>query len=278
KAVTIAVPERGEKKKLVDLANENAREALDMLRVKWLADKGKTGAALDELRDELGLPELPRRIECYDVSHTQGTNQVASMVVFVDGHPQPRQYKRFAIRHGEGSNDVLSIAEVLQRRFKRAKAARDGDGDGDDRGGWGILPDLILIDGGKPQVGAALDVLRDLGLSQIPLAGLAKENEEVFVADTADPIILPRTSQALYLLQRVRDEAHRFAITFHRQKRAKSSIKSALDEIPGIGPTRKQALIKKFGSVRGIREAELEEVAATPGITRAVAERIKAAL
>jgi excinuclease ABC subunit C len=287
KSVQIAVPERGEKKKLVELASENAREALEMLRVKWLAHKGKTGAALEELRDELDLPELPRRIECYDISHIQGTNQVASMVVFVDGHQKPSEYKRFKIKHGEGNNDVLSMTEVLQRRFRRAKApttSQDGgseEGDGneaDERGGWRVMPDLVLIDGGRPQVGAALDALRELGLSHIPVAGLAKENEEIFVADTADPIILPRTSQGLYLLQRVRDEAHRFAVTFHRQLRGKTSIKSALDEIPGVGPTRKQALIKKFGSVRGIREASLDEIAGTRGLTRAVAERIKAAL
>ncbi len=279
KKVSVAAPQRGEKKQLVDLANENARETLEMLRVKWLADKGKTGAALEELRDELDLPRLPRRIECYDISHTQGTNQVASMVVFIDGHPRPSEYRRFKIKHGDGNNDVESMAEVLRRRFKRAVAAREADGEGAaENAKWAELPDLLLIDGGKPQLGAALDVLRDLGLGDVPAAGLAKENEELFVSDASEPAILPRTSQALYLVQRIRDEAHRFAITFHRQVRQKTSIKSALDEIPGIGPTRKQALIKKFGSVRGIREASVDELAGTPGITRAVAERVKAAL
>ena len=263
----------------MDLANDNARETLEMLRVKWLADKGKTGAALEELRDELDLPRVPRRIECYDISHTQGTNQVASMVVFIDGHPRPSEYRRFKIKHGDGNNDVESMAEVLRRRFKRAVAAREADGEGAaENAKWAELPDLLLIDGGKPQLGAALDVLRDLGLGDVPAAGLAKENEELFVSDASEPAILPRTSQALYLVQRIRDEAHRFAITFHRQVRQKTSIRSALDEIPGIGPTRKQALIKKFGSVRGIREASVEELSGTPGITRAVAERVKAAL
>ena len=202
------------------------------------------------------------------------------MVVFVDGHPQPSEYRRFKIRHTEGNNDVLSMTEVLQRRFKRAKEATNGaDGDGDGAlGGWGVLPDLLLIDGGKPQLGAALDVLRDMGLGDVPVAGLAKENEEIFVADTASPTILPRTSQALYLIQRIRDEAHRFAITFHRQVRAKSSIKSALDEVPGVGPRRKQALIRRFGSVRGIREASVEEIAGTDGINLQLAERLKSAL
>src|SRR6202011_135706 len=145
--------QRGEKKRLVDLASENAHEALDMLRVKWLADKGKTGVARDELRDELDLPELPRRIECYDISHTQGTNQVASMVVFVDGHPRPSEYRRFKIKHGEGSNDVLSLSEVLQRRFRRAKEANvESAADESEAGKWGMLPDLVLIDGGKPQL------------------------------------------------------------------------------------------------------------------------------
>ena len=278
RSVTLAAPQRGEKKHLVGLANENAREALAMMRVKWMADKGKTLAALEELRDELDLPSAPRRIECYDISHTQGTNQVASMVVFVDGRPLPSEYRRFKIKHTEGNNDVLSMTEVLQRRFKRAKEATEDGEEDPARGGWGVLPDLLLIDGGKPQLGAALDVLRDMGLGDVPVAGLAKENEEIYVADTASPTILPRTSQALYLIQRIRDEAHRFAITFHRQVRAKSSIKSALDEIPGVGPRRKQALIRKFGSVRGIREAGVDEIAGTDGINLQLAERLKSAL
>jgi excinuclease ABC subunit C len=243
-----------------------------------MADKGKTLAALEELRDELDLPSAPRRIECYDISHTQGTNQVASMVVFVDGRPLPSEYRRFKIKHTEGNNDVLSMTEVLQRRFKRAKEATEDGEEDPARGGWGVLPDLLLIDGGKPQLGAALDVLRDMGLGDVPVAGLAKENEEIYVADTASPTILPRTSQALYLIQRIRDEAHRFAITFHRQVRAKSSIKSALDEIPGLGLRRKQALIRKFGSVRGIREAGVDEIAGTDGINLQLAERLKSAL
>jgi len=278
KAVTVSTPVRGEKKQLVDLANENAREALSMLRVKWLADKGKTTVALDELRDELDLPRPPSRIECFDISHIQGTSQVASMVVFVDGHPKTSEYRRFKIRHDEGSNDVLSMAEVLKRRFKRAVEARDGAEVSDKDARWAELPDLLLIDGGKPQLGVALDVLRDLGLGEIPVAGLAKENEEIFVSDISSPTILPRTSQALYLIQRVRDEAHRFAITFHRQVRGKASIKSVLDEITGVGPRRKQALIRKFGSVRGIKEATLDEIAGTTGLTRSVAERIKSQL
>jgi excinuclease ABC subunit C len=277
----IVVPARGEKKALVDLANVNARETLDMLRVKWLADRGKTAAALDELRDELDLPSLPRRIECYDISHTGGAEQVGSMIVFIDGRPQPSEYRRFKIKHDAGNDDVRSIAEVLHRRFSRAmEARRTAESDGDEAADakWATLPDLVIVDGGTPQLGAALDVLRNLGLREVPVAGLAKENEAIFISDASDPIILPRTSQALYLVQRIRDEAHRFAITYHRQLRDKKATRSVLDDIPGVGPARKRALLRKFGSLRGIREAAIDEIAATPGLTRAVAERIKAAL
>ena len=277
----LSVPERGEKKALVGLASDNARETIAMLRVKWLADKGKTSAALDELRDELDLPTLPRRIECYDISHTSGAEQVGSMVVFIDGHPQPSQYKRFKIKHDAGNDDVRSMTEVLRRRFRRAvdarKAAERGDQTAEDAK-WSALPDLVIVDGGKPQLGAAIMLMLELGLRDVPLVGLAKENEELFVSDASEPTILPRTSQALYLVQRIRDEAHRFAITYHRQLRGKKQVKSVLDEIPGVGPSRKQALIKKFGSVRAVREASVDDVAATPGLTRSVAERIKAAL
>jgi excinuclease ABC subunit C len=278
RVVSISVPARGEKQQLVALANDNAREALDMLRVKWLADKGKTAAALEELQDELNLAHPARRIECYDVSHTGGADQVASMVVFIDGKPRSAEYRRFKIKHGEGNNDVLSMSEVLERRFKRAKSARPTSNDEEGQSGWAALPDLVLLDGGKPQLGAALDTLRELGLADVPMAGIAKENEEVYTSDAANPIVLPRTSQALYLIQRIRDEAHRFAITFHREKRAKSSIHSSLDDVAGVGPQRRKALIRKFGSVRGVREATLEEIASTPGLTRTVAEKLKAAL
>jgi excinuclease ABC subunit C len=275
------VPVKGERKKLVDLANTNARETLEMQRVKWLADQGKTRAALEQLQDELGLPDLPRRIECYDNSNIQGSSPVASMVVFVDGHPNPREYRRFSIKTVPGANDVASMGEVLRRRFKRAKdhaeAAAAPDSGEKDRA-WADLPHLVIVDGGKPQLAAAVDVMRDTGAGQIPVIGLAKENEEIFVKDESDPVMLPRTSQALYLVQRIRDEAHRFAITYHRQTRGKKAIQSRLDDIPGIGPARKKALIRKFGSVRGVREAPVEEIAATVGMTRSLAEAVKRAL
>ena len=281
KQVHITVPQKGERRKLVDLANENARQALEMNRVKWLADAGKTRAALEELQDELGLPTIPRRIECYDVSNIQGTSSVASMVVFLDGHPQPAEYRRFKIKTVEGANDVASMGEVLRRRFRRARehaeAAASADGKTRDRQ-WADLPDLVVVDGGKPQLSAAVDSMRDSGAGHLPVIGLAKENEEIFAKDVSDPIALPPTSQALYLLQRVRDEAHRFAITFHRQVRGKRAIQSRLDDIPGIGPARKKALLRKFGSVRAIREAPVEEIASTVGMTRTLAEAVKRSL
>jgi excinuclease ABC subunit C len=214
------------------------------------------------------------------------------MVVFVDGHPRPQEYRRFRIKSVQGANDFASMAEVLRRRFSRARArlileegaeapelpdagahATNG-AKADDS--FAALPDLVVIDGGKGQLSAVLDVMRDMGVKQIPVIGLAKQHEEIYVQDVSEPLVLPRTSQALYLLQRLRDEAHRFAITYHRGVRAKSSIQSALDAIPGVGPKRKKALLRKFGSVRGIKEASIEDIASTVGFTRALAERVKA--
>jgi excinuclease ABC subunit C len=200
------------------------------------------------------------------------------MVVFVDGHPRPAEYRRFRIRTVEGANDFAMLAEVLRRRFKRASAGPVPSGDGGqppETEGWAALPDLVIVDGGKGQVSAAHDVMRDLAVGHVPLAGLAKRNEELFLVDEAEPVVLPRTSQALYLLQRVRDEAHRFAITYHRKVRQKAGMRSALDSVPGIGPKRKQALLRKFGSVKGIREASLDDIAATVGFTRRLAEKVK---
>ena len=292
--VEVRVPERGEKRRLVELATENAKEALAQTRVKWMADANKTEQALEQLREELSLPEIPRRIECYDNSNIQGTSPVSSMVVFIDGKPAPNQYRKFRVKTVEGANDFATMQEVLRRRFGRharggaagevnQAAAPTGSGTPGEANGsagteaWG-LPDLVIIDGGKGQLGAALQVMRELGVYDIPAVGLAKRFEELFVPDEDEPVVLPRNSEALYLVQRIRDEAHRFAITYHRQVRAKSSIQSALDTIAGIGPKRKKALLKKFGSVRQIREADVEEIAATAGFTRALAEKVKAEL
>ena len=324
-AVELRVPVRGEKRRLVEMAQTNAAESLRMRRVKWMADQGKTSAALDELAEALNLPAAPQRIECYDISNTQGTNSVASLVVFQDGQPQPREYRRFKIKTVDGSDDFASMAEVLERRFRRLGAARRATleiaaGIGDDESGavvaagpeagpteagdaqvdaaqpettavdatpaadeepdapaegWEARPDLVIVDGGKGQLSAAWDVMRNLGLDDIPLAGLAKREEELFMVDTQEPIRLDRRSQGLYLVQRVRDEAHRFAVTYHRQVRSEQGMRSALDEVRGVGPKRKQALLRKFGSVKAIREASVEEIATTPGITEGLAQTVK---
>jgi excinuclease ABC subunit C len=275
----LVVPQRGEKRRLVAMAEENAREALQMLQARWLADRGKTRAALEELQEELNLPTLPQRIECYDISSIGGTAAVGSMVVFLDGRPRSAEYRRFRIRTVAGADDYAMLQEVLRRRFKRAGPDTSGRGEATlDDGGWGVLPDLVIVDGGKGQLNAALDVMLDLGVAHIPAAGLAKQHEELFVQDMSEPIVLPRTSQALYLVQRIRDEAHRFAITYHRGVRQKASVRSALDSIPGIGPKRKRTLLRKFGSVQRIRQASLDDIAATPGFTRALAERVREGL
>ncbi len=276
--VELRTPERGEKRRLVEMAADNAREALEMMQLKWQADSSRTEQALEQLREELALPTLPRRIECYDNSNIQGTSAVSSMAVFVDGRPAPDQYRRFRVKTVEGADDFATMREIMLRRFKRASpvegasASPDGEEPAPDR--WD-LPGLVIIDGGKGQLAAATGAMRELGVHEIPAVGLAKRFEEVFVPGEDDPIILPRGSEALYLVQRIRDEAHRFAITYHRQVRAKAAVQSALDTIPGVGPKRKKALLKKFGSVKAIREAEVDEIAATVGFTRALAERVK---
>ena len=291
--VEIRIPERGEKKRLVELAGENAKEALDMMRVRWLADADKTDQALAQLREELSLPQAPHRIECYDNSNIQGTSPVSSMVVFVDGKPANNQYRRFKVKTVVGADDFATMAEIMRRRFRRVEvilpAGLAQSDDGPEGPGFSTpersasedawdLPDLVIIDGGKGQLAAAAQAMREMGVHHIPVVGLAKRFEELFVPDEDEPIVLPRGSEALYMVQRIRDEAHRFAITFHRQVRAKSSIQSALDTIPGIGPKRKKALLKKFGSVKTIREAEVDEIASTLGFTRALAEKVKAEL
>ncbi len=281
--VRITRPQRGDHKRLIDTVAANATQGLTQYRVKWLNDSDVTQKATEELQEELSLPMPVRRMECYDISHIQGTNTVASMVVFEDGRPKPAHYRRFRIKTVEGVDDFESMREVLRRRFKRlgaaraaeAKAGADGPGLGDT---WGILPDLVLIDGGKGQLSAALEVFLELGLTDVPLASLAKENEEIFVPDTPEPIILPRDSQALYLVQRIRDEAHRFAITYHRNLRSKSSVRSAIDMVTGIGPKRKRTLMRRFGTIKGIKDAPVEEIAAVPGMTRALALRLKQTL
>jgi len=264
--VVLRVPQRGEKKKLVDMVAENALQGLGQMMIKWLADPEATAAALEELKRELGLPGTPKRMECYDISDIRGTSAVGSMVVFEDGKPKPAHYRRFKIKMVEGADDYAMIQEVLRRRFKRP--SQDGST-------WAIIPDLVLIDGGRGHLNAALDAMKEMGAEFVPVASIAKEHEELFRPDVADPIALPRTSPALYLVQRLRDEAHRFALGYHRRVRKAESMASALDNVPGIGPKRKRALLKKFGSVRAIKEADLDEVAAVPGMTRSLSQRVK---
>jgi excinuclease ABC subunit C len=272
--VRLHVPLRGERRELMALATRNAGETLAREQARWLADQGKTLAALEELAEALGLPGPPMRIECYDISNFQGAESVGSMVVFEEGKPRTGEYRRFRIRGVQGPNDFASHQEVLRRRFRLTKTGEEGT---DEERRW-AMPDLVIVDGGKGQVSAAKEVLDELGLHDLPLAGLAKEREELFLPRRSDPILLPATSSALYLVQRLRDEAHRFAITYHRDLRAKRTVRSAFDDLPGVGPKRKRELLKVFGSVKRVRDAPVEQIAAVPGISRALAERIKATL
>ena len=280
-AVTITAPKRGEKLRLVEMVKQNAREVLEQQRIKWLTDSQKTQMALEELQEALNLAAPPMRIECYDISNTQGTNSVGAMVVFEAGRPKNSEYRRFKIKTVEGPNDFASHQEMLRRRFRRQaqheKSSDDHDGETEQEASlqhdW-AMPDLIIIDGGKGQLSAALEVLQELHI-EVPTVGLAKENEEIFIPGSPDPIILPRSSQGLYMVQRIRDEAHRFGITYHRKLRSDRTFKSVLDEIPGIGPKRKQALMKHFGSVRAISAASLEDLAQLDGMTRDAAEKVK---
>ena len=272
--VRLHVPQRGERRELMALATRNAGETLAREQARWLADQGKTLTALEELAAALGLPGPPMRIECYDISNFQGAESVGSMVVFEEGKPRTGEYRRFRIRSVEGPNDFASLQEVLRRRFRLTKT---GDEGADEERRW-AMPDLVIVDGGKGQVSAAKEVLDELGLHDLPLAGLAKEREELFLPGNPSPILLSPTSSALYLVQRLRDEAHRFAITYHRDLRAKRTVRSAFDDLPGVGPKRRRELLKVFGSVKRVRDAPVEQIAAVPGISRALAERIKATL
>jgi len=264
--VSLRVPKRGQKKKLVDMVTENAEQALVQLKAKWLADTGKTAAALKELQEQLRLPGLPNRVECYDISNIRGTSAVGSMVVFENGRPKPSAYRRFKIKTVEGIDDYAMMQEVLRRRFKRVQTQ--------DTSSWAVIPDLVLIDGGRGHLTSVQEVMQELEVDSVPLAAIAKENEEIFLRDVAESLILPRDSQALYLLQRIRDEAHRFALSYHLHVRRKAALKSEWS-VPGIGPKRKRALLKKFGSVRAIKEASVEDLMSVLGMTRQLAEKVK---
>ncbi len=266
--VSIQVPRRGNKKQLLKIVAENAQEGLEQLKIRQLASPVALSAALDEIKRELKLPRLPSRIEGYDISDIQGMAAVGSMVVFDKGRPKPAHCRRFKIKTISAANDYAMLQEVLRRRFKRAGSASDS---------WAILPDLVLIDGGRGQLNAALEAMEEMGVDSVPVASLAKENEEIFIPRKREPVILPRSSPGLQLLQRLRDEAHRFALSYHQRVRKRGTFASALDSIPGIGPRRKRALLRQFGSVTGIKEASVEELT-TAGMTRSLAEKIKESL
>jgi excinuclease ABC subunit C len=266
--VHIQVPRRGSKRQLVNIVAENAQQGLEQLKIKRLATPAALAGALAEIKRELCLPRLPSRMEAYDISNIRGTAAVGSMVVFENGRPKPAHYRRFRIKTVSGADDYAMLHEVLKRRFKRSSEASAADS-------WAILPDLILIDGGKGQLNAALSAISESEVSSVPTISLAKENEEIFIPRRSEPIILPRSSPGLQLLQRLRDEAHRFAIGYYQRIRKRETFASALDTIPGIGPKRKRALLKQFGSVQGIRQASEEELAATKGMTQSLAKRVK---
>ncbi|MDQ3552858.1 MAG: excinuclease ABC subunit UvrC [Chloroflexota bacterium] len=269
--VALSVPQRGEGREMMELAARNAGETLAREQARWLADQGKTLAALVELAEALGLSGPPLRIECYDISTIQGTNTVGSMVVFEDGRPRSGEYRRFRIRTVQGTDDFASHREVLRRRFRRALSGEEGSAE---ELRW-RLPDLVVIDGGLGQANAARGVLDELGMADLPVVGLAKEREELFHPGNGVPVVLSATSQALYLVQRLRDEAHRFAVTYHRKLRAKAQVRSVFDDLPGVGPARKRALLRVFGSARQMRAATVEDIASVPGISRGLAERIR---
>jgi excinuclease ABC subunit C len=285
--VTISVPQRGNKRDLVKMAEENADEALRMIRAQWEADTHKQENAMAELQAALNLPEAPNRIECYDISTTQGTEIVASRVVFVRGAPRKSEYRKFNIRtvSHQGSDDYQSMREALTRRFNRYFSSQEDPlqlaPDGKDKDEtWRLLPDLLMVDGGKGQLNVAVEVLKEFELyGRVPVVSLAKQFEELYLPDNPQPVILSRRSEALYLVQRIRDEAHRFAITSHRQRRQKVGMASRLETIPGIGPAKRKRLLKAFdNSIDAIRNATVDELASVAGINQQLAETIKAML
>jgi len=262
----IQVPSRGNKKQLVNIVAENALQGLEQLKIKQLVTPATFSAALDEIKRELQLPHTPLRMEGYDISNIGGKAAVGSMVVFEHGKPKPSHYRRFRIKTVSGADDYAMLREMLKRRFKHVSDAT---------GSWATLPNLILIDGGKGQLNAARSAMDDTGASSTPIASLAKEKEEIFTPHKPEPIVLPRSSPGLQLLQRLRDEAHRFALSYHQRVRKRETFASALDTIPGIGAKRKRTLLKRFGSIRAIEEAPLDDLAATAGMNKNLAKKVK---
>jgi excinuclease ABC subunit C len=277
----ILIPREGQQRELIQLAAENAADTLKSLQARWQAEKHRQTEALAELQSALKLSIPPNRIECYDISNTQGTSAVGSMVIFEQGVPSKKFYRRFNIRSVTGPDDFASMEEVLSRRFNRWQAAQelnDKPGKKVDQS-FALLPDLLIIDGGKGQLSRAVSVLEKYNLlDQISVVGLAKQNEEIFVPGQSKPIVLPKGSQGLFLLQRVRDEAHRFAITTHRKQRTKTGLASRLDSIAGVGPARRKALLGKFGSIQNILNASVDDLSSIPGISESLAHSIKTQL
>ncbi|MFJ9842269.1 excinuclease ABC subunit UvrC [Kitasatospora sp. NPDC101155] len=293
--VDLRIPQRGDKKDLMATVQRNAQQALALHKTKRASDLTTRSRALQEIADALELDSVPLRIECYDISHLQGEDVVASMVVFEDGLARKSEYRRFQIKGFEGQDDVRSMHEVISRRFRRYLQEREqtgewavpeeepeaGTGARDEEGRpkrFAYPPQLLVVDGGQPQVAAAKRALDELGIDDVALCGLAKRLEEVWLPGEDDPVVLPRSSEGLYLLQRVRDEAHRFAISYQRNKRSKRLTAGELDSVPGLGETRRQALLKHFGSLKRLRAATLDELCAVPGIGRRTAETVAAAL
>jgi len=270
--VSVRVPQRGKQRELLEQAAANAAETMRQLRIKLDYDAERTASLLNDLQARLELPTVPLRIECYDISNIQGKYPVGSMVVFEDGRPKPAHYRHFRIKTVQGANDFAMLQEVLRRRLSRHARSEEGT---PEEPSFSRLPDLVLIDGGKGQLSAAREVLESMGLASVATFGLAKEQEELFRPGDSDPLRLPLDSEALFLVQRIRDEAHRFAITFHRVVRKKDAFASVLDGVSGLGPVRRRALVRQFGSVENIRNASLEELTAVRGITRPVALAIK---
>ena len=293
--MSIKVPQRGDKKALQETVGRNALQALGLHKTKRASDLTTRNRALEEIQVALGLPTAPLRVECYDISNLQGTEVVASMVVFEDGLARKSEYRRFVIKGVDGQNDVASMHEVITRRFRRLLDERVETGEfvdvPDDQQGpmlidpdtgrpkkFAYVPGLVVVDGGPPQVAAAQRALDELGIDDVPVVGLAKRLEEVWLPGQEDPVILPRTSEGLYLLQRIRDEAHRFAITHHRSRRSKSMVESVLDDVPGLGEVRRKSLLRRFGSLKKLRAATVDEIAEVPGIGARTADAIVAAL
>ncbi len=269
-SVQIQSPVRGDKKQLVDTVALNARRGLQELKIKQISSQAGISTALEELQNALKMPALPLRIEGYDISNIQGKDAVGSMVVFEKGRPKNTHYRRFKIKTVEQPNDFAMMQEVIKRRFGRYKSSNHEATDT-----WKIIPDLMLIDGGKGQLSSVMEILKSINVESFQVIGLAKENEEIFTPGVSEPIILPKSSPALQLLQRVRDEAHRFAVGYHHNLHKKKTFVSALDAVPGIGPARKKALLKRFGSVTEIKEASIEELSSVNGINPSLAQKIK---